>query len=68
MEVPCKSATWITDVIESQANGDREIVSGERGLRPRVLVTTEGNSIGGGQDLLAVGRGAAHSNTQEGRD
>jgi len=38
------------------------------GLRPRVLANTEGNSIGGGQGLLMVGRSAAHSNTQEKRD
>jgi len=31
IEVPRKSATRVTDVIESQANGDRGIVSGERG-------------------------------------
>ena len=34
------------------------------GLRPRILANTEGDSIGEGQGLLAVGRGAAHSNTQ----
>ena len=28
----------------------------------------EGDSIGGGEDLLEVRRGAAHSNTQEKRD
>jgi len=34
IEVPRKSATRVTDVIESQANGGHGIVSGERGLRP----------------------------------
>ena len=55
----------------------RYCVSGKRGLRDRfrreglrlrVLANTEGDSISGGQGLLAVGRGAAHSNTQEKRD
>jgi len=38
------------------------------GLRPRVLIYAKGNGISGRQGLLAVGRGAAHSNTQEKRD
>ena len=38
------------------------------GLRPRVLANREGDSVGGGQDLLGIGRGAAHSNTQEKKD
>jgi len=49
-------------------NGDYGVVFGERGLRPRVLVDTEGNSIGEGQGLLGAERGAAHSNTQEERN
>ena len=49
-------------------NGDYGVVFGERGLRPRVLVDTEGNSIGAGQGLLGAERGAAHSNTQEERN
>ena len=51
----------------------RYCVSGKRGLRDRfrreglrlrVLANTEGDSIDGRQDLLVVGRGAAHSNTR----
>src|SRR5712671_350881 len=38
--------------------------SWREGLCLRVLGDTEGNSIGEGRGLLAVGRGAAHSNTQ----
>ena len=31
IEVPCKNATRVTGVIESQTDGDHGIVSGERG-------------------------------------
>ena len=35
-----------------------------RGLRPRILASTKGNSIGGGQAFLVIERGAALSNTR----
>ena len=57
IEVPRESTTQVTNVIGIPANGDRGIISGEEGLRPRVLVITEESSIGGGQGLLVVGRG-----------
>src|SRR5712671_6266429 len=64
MEVPRKSATQVTSVTEIPAKRElRDCFWGE-GLRPRVPTNTEGNGIGGGQDFLAIGRGAAHSNTQ----
>jgi len=67
IEVLRKSTTWVTGVIEFQANGGYGVVSGEKGLRPRTLANTKGDSIDGGQDFLEVGRSAAHSNTLEKR-
>ena len=51
---------WQTGITESFLE--------RKGLRPKALANTEGNSVDEGRDFFVVGRGAAHSNTRERRN
>jgi len=57
IEVSRKRAAWITSVVVFGINGDYGIVFKGKGLRPRILVNTEGDGTERGQDFQVVGRG-----------
>jgi len=68
VEVSRSNTMQVTDIVETSAFGGWGIVYRREGLLPMVLVNAGGSKMGGERNLLIVGRGAAHSNTQEERD
>ena len=55
-------------LLDLRQTGTAESFQGRRGLRLRVLASAEGDSRGGEQGPLVVGRDAAHSNAQKERN
>jgi len=67
IEVPRKSATRVTGVIEFRINGGYGIVSWIEGPRLRILVNAEGDGIDGERGLPSSWKRARHTATRRGR-